>query len=180
MVATNITRNPTRSSRIVTIIAITVCFGLMAQIIATSQQQFEYNQTFMTVGADVKVTGTNTGVGFQTNLTDLSNNITSITTMAIVSGTLPSSTDQGIRVVGLNVTSLMNTVTLQSDYFYNANPQSVMNDLNDQLNGTLISETLASDLGVTMGNSMEDQYTEGNYTYTESFVIVGYMQVSPG
>ncbi len=180
MVATNITRNPNRSSQVVTIIAITICFGLMSQIIQQSQIQYESNQVYLTVGADIRVTGTNTGYALQSQIQAISTNISSVSTVAIATGTVSSTTTAPMRVIGLNSTSLIQTVVLQSGYFYGSDPQTVLTAMNAKENGALLSEDLATSLGLVTGSGLTLAFTNSTATMTLTISIVGFIQLLPG
>ena len=180
MVSTNITRNPNRSSQVVTIIAITICFGLMAQIIQQSQAQFETNQVYLAVGADIRVTGTNTGYALQSQIQAISSDILNISTVSTIQGTLSSTTTAPMQVVGLNVASLPYTVDLQSQYFYGQDPNATLTALAAKTDGALLSETLATSLGLSVGSTFTIAFTNSSATMTLSAAVVGYMQLLPG
>ena len=152
----------------------------MAQIIAASQDQYEYNQIFLNVGADIRVTGTNTGYMMQSQIQGISTNIANVTTITACTGILSSSNAFVVRVIGLNVTSLLGTVTLVGSYFYGQDPKTTLESLNSQYAGALISQTVATNLGLQIGNNVTVDFTTTSASLALTFTIVGYMQALPG
>ncbi|WP_457557983.1 FtsX-like permease family protein [Candidatus Harpocratesius sp.] len=182
LVATNIIRNPRRTTRLVFILSITVCFGISSAIITASQVQYEYDQAYIRTGADLRIqTNLDEWKDFQNTLYNFSDDFAAITPVGAVSAQLFGSGQQVVYPKLLNATEYKSIAKLDDRYSPDGDVDEDFIQLSENLDGVLISQIWAEKMGFKIGNiiSLVFSTIEGLYI-SIPFKIVGYLEILPG
>ena len=184
LVSKNIVRNAKRSTRLIFIISITICFGITSLIVTSSEENYEYGLAYLQVGADLNVQ-TNTGIdfSFSETLYNYSTDINAISTVVTTTASLLGSTTMSLSVNGIDPNSLLNVSDLNKEYFDGENPSDVLNEIEKNENGVILSKIWAESQFYDLGDNIPVSFSSiGSESGVEiiNFKIVGFVNLLPG
>lgn len=182
LVATNIIRNPKRSTRLIFIISITICFGISSAIITASQVQYEYDQAYIRTGADLLIqTNLDDWQEFQASLYNFSDDFASITPIGNTNAQLFGNEQQILYPKLINASELKSITKMDDRYSPDGKMEDDFNQLIENTDGMLVSEIWAETLGMNIGTvvSLVFSTSEGLYN-SVPFKIVGFLEILPG
>ena len=184
LVSRDITRNPKRSTRLIFIISITICFGITSLIVTTSEENYEYGLAYLQVGADLNIQ-VNDGIdySFSETIANYSSDVNSISTVVTTSASVLGSSTANLYVNGINTNSLLNVSELEKQYFDGENPEKILNQIEITENGILLPKIWAEKQFYNLGDSIPISFSSINSDSgfeIINFKIVGFVNLLPG